>query len=195
MRPAGFLPALPLLLAAAALAACGDPLSLPPASAPNRVDTVTIWAANGTPVFRPSGYDITSRSAVRLDHVAYPVGTFDFAYVIDAGGGHVFLPLALVAATGRTTGNPGFLGTTTPFDSITAAQQVGYTTNDTIRAAAGQVFYVRSAVNSQICPLSIPFYGKLEVLGFDDGQRTVTFRILANVNCGYRGLEVGLPRK
>jgi hypothetical protein len=191
MRPAGFLPALPLLLAAAAVGACGDALSLLPAASPNRVDTVTVWAANGTPVFRPSGYDIYLRSPVRLDLV----GSFDFVYAIDAGGGHVFLPLAVLAPTGRSTGNPGFLATTTPFDSIAVAQQLGYTSNDTIPAAAGQVFYVRSAVNTSLCSLGIPFYGKLQVLGFDDVQRTVTFQILANVNCGYRGLEVGLPRQ
>src|SRR5919109_942211 len=31
-------------------------------------------------------------------------------------------------------------------------------------------------------------------LSFDDGARTVTFRILIDDNCGFRGLEPGLPQ-
>ncbi len=37
--------------------------------------------------------------------------------------------------------------------------------------------------------------GKLEVLGFTPVARSVTFRILVNNNCGYRGLELGIPEK
>jgi hypothetical protein len=190
MRPARLLPALLFLAATTALGAC-DPLSLNPATIDNRVDSVRIWAVNGTPVSLPSGYDVTLRSRVRLDQVT----TFDFVYAIAPDGGHVFLPIAAIAPTGRTTGNPGLLATTTPFDSITVAQQVGYVTNDTLRATVGQVFYLRSAVNTSVCSLGIPFYGKLEVLAFDDEERSVTFRVLDNINCGYRGLEVGLPKK
>ena len=190
MRPAGLLPPLSLLVATIAVGAC-DPLSLGPASIANRIDSVRIWAANGTPISLPSGYIVTLRSRVRLDQVS----SFDFVYAIAPDGGHVFLPLAAIAPTGRTSGNPGLLATTTPFDSITVAQQLGYITNDTVRAEVGQVFYVRSGVDVSICSLGIPFYGKMEVLAFDDQERSVTFRILDNINCGYRGLEVGLPKK
>src|ERR1051326_2240262 len=132
MRPARLLPALLFLAATTALGAC-DPLSLNPATIDNRVDSVRIWAVNGTPVSLPSGYDVTLRSRVRLDQVT----TFDFVYAIAPDGGHVFLPIAAIAPTGRTTGNPGLLATTTPFDSITVAQQVGYVTNDTLPGAVG----------------------------------------------------------
>jgi hypothetical protein len=191
MRPAGLLSVIVLPLAAAVLGACGDPLSLNPATVDNRVDTVTVWAANGTPVYLPSAYDIALRTRERLDQIS----GFDFIYAIRPAGKHVFLPLAAVAPTGRTTGNPGFQVTETPFDSITVAQQLGYVTVDTVPATLGQVYYARSAVNTTLCVLGIPFYAKLEVLSFDDAQRSVTFRILTNVNCGYRALQVGLPKK
>jgi hypothetical protein len=35
----------------------------------------------------------------------------------------------------------------------------------------------------------------MEVLSFNPDERSVTFRILTNINCGYRGLEAGLPTK
>jgi hypothetical protein len=40
----------------------------------------------------------------------------------------------------------------------------------------------------------VPKYAKLEVLSFDEAARTVTFRILIDENCGFKGLEPGLPQ-
>lgn len=190
MRPTAFRSALLLLLGAGAWAGCGDPLSLLPAAFPNVVDTTSIYAASGTPVTQPSGYVIAQRSPARLDQVS----TFDFLYDITPAGEHIFLPLAALVNTGRASGNPGFLLATQPFDSITIALQQGYVTADTVPLALGEVLYVRSAVDPN-CGLGIPYYAKLQVLGFDDSARKVTFQVLANVNCGYRGLELGLPKK
>ena len=41
-------------------------------------------------------------------------------------------------------------------------------------------------------PLGVPLYGKIEILGFQDS--TVTFKVLANKNCGYKDLLPGLPK-
>ncbi len=191
MRPISPFSAVLLALpAAAALAGCGNPLGLNPANFANRVDTVTVWAATGTAINLPSGYEIAGRSAVRLDQVIF----FDFLYDMNAAGRRYFLPVGAVVKTGRTTGNPGFQLTPTPFDSITTAQQLGYQTADTVPATVGQVYYVRSTLDAN-CTLGIPYYAKMEVLSFDDAVRSVKFRILANINCGYRDLEVGIPGK
>ncbi len=190
MRSLGRLCPLFTLLASFTLAGCGDDLSLLPAIYPNRVDTLKMYAVDGTPVYRPSAYVISIRSVIRLDQTS----TFDFLYDVTPDGEHVFLPLGAVVNTGRTTGNPGFLDAFTPFDSIASAPQTGYISADTVRARVGDVFYVRSAVDAN-CVLGIPYYAKLQVLGFSDTDRYVYFRILANVNCGYRNLEVGLPKK
>src|ERR1051326_9604639 len=101
MRPARLLPALLFLAATTALGAC-DPLSLNPATIDNRVDSVRIWAVNGTPVSLPSGYDVTLRSRVRLHQVT----TFDFVYAIAPDGGHVFLPLPALAPPRPTNRHP-----------------------------------------------------------------------------------------
>jgi hypothetical protein len=37
------------------------------------------------------------------------------------------------------------------------------------------------------------YFAKLVVLAIDTLERRIDFRILTNINCGYRGLEPGLP--
>jgi hypothetical protein len=55
----------------------------------------------------------------------------------------------------------------------------------------GQRWIVRSRV---VCTsIGVPLYGKIEILAFDDTDRRITFRALANTNCGFRSLRPGLP--
>jgi hypothetical protein len=184
----------PLALAALALASqtlsCGDPLSLRPPVFPNVVDTVALYAVTGTPIARPSGYVISIRSTVRLDF--FP--TFDFAYHIDESGKRAFLPYDLITGSGRSSGNPGLQPTETPFEAIDVAQQLGYIVRDTVEVIPGQVYYARSEL-PQGCAFGTPYYAKLQVLAVDDSARTVRFQILNNINCGYRGLTIGLPTR
>ena len=191
MRQTVFRFALSLLLGVPALAGCGDPLSLLPAAFENRVDTLSLWATSRSPVTQPSGYIIGQRLPVRLDQVT----SFDFLYDENAAGEHYFIPLAALVSTGRTSGNPGFREEPTlGFDAITLAPQSEYISADTVRFRVGDVFYARSQVESS-CGLGIPYYAKLQVLGIDAVEHFVRFRILANINCGYRGLEIGIPEK
>jgi hypothetical protein len=190
MRSSGFLPAFPALLAAVVLSGCGDPLSLLPARFENRVDTVAIWAATSTSIDKPSGYVISARTRVRLDQVS----SFDFVYDVDPAGRSVLLPLGALVNTGTAAGVPGFLKTQTAFDNITLAEQIGYITKDTVVVAPGDIFYVRATLDPN-CFLGIPYYAKLQVLAIDAAERAVRFRILSNINCGYRGLQPGLPTK
>ena len=190
MRPISLFSAFCALTAAAALSGCGNSLSLLPARIDNREDTVTVWAASNTPLNLPSGYNILARQRVRLDQVS----TFDFIYDVAPGGRTVLLPLGAVVSTGTAGGLPGFLNTLTPFDQITIAEQLGYITKDTVAAALGKVYYVRATVDGS-CSLGVPYYAKLEILAIDAPTRSMRFRIVTNVNCGYRGLELGLPKK
>lgn len=190
MRVSRLLPIAVGALCAALAQACGDPLSLSPAVFDNREDTVTVWAATGTPIHLPSAYSIARRSRIRLDQTS----TFDFIYDISPGGRRVFVPLAALVPTEGTAGTPGLQETTTPFNSITLAEQLGYVIKDSVEAVRGHVYYARSTLDGT-CALGIPYYAKLEILSFDSAARSVTFRILTNINCGYRGLQHGLPKK
>ena len=190
MRSIGRFSAFCALMAAAALSGCGDPLSLLPAQIENREDTVTVWAATNTAINLPSGYNILGRQRVRLDQVS----TFDFIYDVDPAGRTILLPLGAVVNTGTSGGIPGFQETPTPFDQITIAQQLGYVTKDTVPTGVGKVYYVR-AIQDGSCSLGVPYYAKMEVLSIDAPTRSMTFRIVTDINCGYRGLELGIPKK
>lgn len=183
MRP--ILVALCLALPAAFTGACsGNPLGN--AQIENVVDTVILSALVGTPITQPSGYSVADARPVRTDQTS----AFDFAYNILPDGRHVFLPLATLGFTSATA-PPGFLPTNDAFDQITQAPLNGYLTIDTIAATPDTRFILRSRV---VCTaLGVPNYGKLRVISLDDTDRTVTFEVLANRNCGFRGLAPGIP--
>jgi hypothetical protein len=174
--------ALALLVAAG----CGSTSDLGPASDANVVDTTTLYALEGTPITQPSGFSLPERNPVRTDQTT----AFDFAFNIDDEGQAVFLPLA-VLGLGGSSANPGLLPTTTPFDSIVRAERDGFTTDDTVAVAVGTTLLGRSRV---VCSsLGVPQYGKFEVLEVNPVERSVTLQFLVNINCGYIGLEPGIP--
>ncbi|HEV8510441.1 MAG TPA: hypothetical protein VGQ48_08345 [Gemmatimonadales bacterium] len=179
-------------LALALTAACGETL-LPKASFPNEVDTVSIYALSGTPVAAPSAYSMELRQAVRIDQSG---GAFDFAFDIDSAGRAVLLPTGALKL-GRQS---GILLTTTPFDSIRVAPGGNYQRDSAVVVDSNSVAIVHS--RSLRCPtigLSAVLYGKLHVLAIDTtsapGGRRIDLRILTDVNCGYRGLQEGLPNR
>lgn len=172
----------PLLLAAAM--ACGDDDNLAPPARSNVVDTLTLGSLVGTPISTASGFSV-GNGQVRTDQSA----DFDFAYNIDAGGRSVFLPRALLGLPSSTTADPGLQRRSETFDEILVARSNGYVTDDTIPIAVGDRFMVRGRVGCS--GLGVPLYAKIEVIGIEDNL--VDLKVLANTNCGYKGLEPGLP--
>jgi hypothetical protein len=180
--------------AVVAALACDDPFALGPATRENGVDTLELFAVNGTPLTKPSAYLLATKSRYRLG-VEFPPYNVDFLYRIDSTGAPELVPFAAIASTGQgSSGRSGYLPTERPFDSITVAEQTGYVTDKPFALEVGQVLYLRSGLPNG-CFLGIPFYAKLEVLAFDPAERSARFKILVNNNCGYRGLEPGLPEK
>jgi hypothetical protein len=170
-----------LALPLAAAAACsGD--NLPDATIENVVDTVTIFSLTGTTITSPSGFSI-SEGAVRTDQTT----AFEFAYNRQQDGQRVLVPRA---GLGLTSGNaePGVQNRSEAFAEIKAASSNGYTTEDPVPVDVGQRLMIRSRV---VCASGVPLYGKMEILSLDD--QSVTFQMLADRNCGFRGLEPGFP--
>ena len=173
-------------LAFAALAAvtgCSD-LNLPDPAFANAVDTVTLGSATSPPVHLASAYSIPDNRVVRTDQSS----AFDFVY-LRAGGRRLLVPLAALGLGARSA-NPGLQQSTVGFDALVDPPNDGYVTSDSLAVAVGDVVVARSRV---VCFLGVPQYAKLEVLGFDDAAGTMRFRVVANVNCGYRSLALGLP--
>lgn len=180
--------ALLCVAATAAVTACSDPNALPDAQLRNIVDTVTISALTGTSIPLPSAYSVADRQPVRTDLSE----SFDFAFdLLPASGAPVFLPRAALGFPPSGALQPGLQETDEAFDAIEEAVSNGYITGDTIPIAVGERYYARSRI---VCAsLGVPKYGKLEVLTVDPTARSVTFRILVGDNCGYIGLQPGIP--
>ncbi len=184
MRSAPLYPA--TALAAVILAvACGDDLQLPPATFENRVDTVGLYALTGTPVGVPSAYYLQLRRAVRTDQTSL----FDFAFDITGAGAPEFLP---TGPLGLGEGS-GLQVAPEPFDSITIAPGGGYVYDVPTVADSGVELLVQSRLVTCSYGSSASYYAKLRVLSVDLVARRIEFEILVNANCGYRGLEPGVP--
>ena len=182
MRPLSWI----ILFLALAPLACSDSNNLPDATIENVERTDTLWALVGTPVSTPSGFSVEGSRRVRTDLDV----NFDFAYNIQADGQHVFLPRAALGIDTANSVNPGFVARTESFEAITTPPGGGYVSEAAVPIAPGQRYVVRSRIT---CNVGVPKYAKLEVLAFDDNAGIVTFRVLANDNCGFRSLEPGLP--
>lgn len=164
--------------------ACSDS-QLPEAIYENRVDTVTVYALDGTPVNTRSGYDLVGRNSVRTDLS----GTFDFAFNIDTAGRALLLPAgALDIAT-----NAGFAGTTGTFADVRVAPAVEYTTDEGWPIIPGDVVAARSRLVSCSALGNLSYYAKIGIIAIDPNERRLTFEVLSNINCGYRSLEPGRP--
>ncbi|HKT58760.1 MAG TPA: hypothetical protein VJQ46_01840 [Gemmatimonadales bacterium] len=175
-----------VLVLAAAIACSNDLLGTPTVN--NATDTVTLGALEGTPISVASGYNI-SLGAVRTDQSV----DFEFAYNVrklaDGTYQRVFLPRAALGLS-TTAANPGLIHRDQTFDQITSAPSNGYTADSAVPIQVGDRYVVRSRV---VCvSLGVPLYGKLEILSFQDS--TVTFKVLTDLNCGFRDLTPGLPK-
>ena len=154
----------------------------------NVVDTVTLYALSDTPVNLPSGLMLSSNPhAVRTDNIA----TFDFAFDIDTAGRAVLLP---TGAMHLGTASGGQLSDT-PFDSIKIAPTSGYQRDSAIVLDTGAVAILHSRPTgcSFFAAATYFFYAKLHVIALDMKSRRIDIELLADINCGYRGLEPGLP--
>ncbi len=178
--------ALPLVVAGLAwLAGCSSTTGLPSASIVNTVDTVSLYALNDGIVTNPSAFALQGARRVRTDQS----GVFDFAFTFDA------LRRPLLVPT-----EPLGLGTfsslqrsSTAFDAITTAPGSGWQADSSVVADTGTVVLVSSRPLTCFTGVTVSLYAKLRVLTVDTTAKRLDFAILIDQNCGYRGLQPGLP--
>jgi hypothetical protein len=177
----------PLHFALLATVACSDSSGLPDPTFANEERTVTLYALTGTPVGTPSAYAIHGNLRIRTDVSQ----DFDFAFSINESDGRpVFAPRAVLGIEPNASLQPGLMPSSLTFEGIIEAPSNGYITDEVVPIAVGDRFIVRGRIT---CTIGVPKYAKLEVLTIDTSARTVTFRVLTNENCGYKGLQPGLP--
>ncbi len=167
--------------------ACNDTSNLPAAFFTNVVDTVSLFALRGTALTLPSAYTIEGAQPVRTDQTT----ALDFAFDFDSLGAPALFPTGAI--------NLGLLSglqrSTTAFDAIKLAPTGGYVFDKPLALDTGTVVLVRSRPTPCTFGATVSLYAKLRVLGVDSTARSLRFEILVDQNCGYRGLEPGLPKQ
>jgi hypothetical protein len=169
------------------LAGCGSPPGIPSAIFPNRTDTLAVYAVTGTPVATPSAYIISARQVVRTDQNP----GFDFVFDIDSLGRAVLLPTGAMKLGTLS----GAQAVTTEFDSTRIAPTTAYHTDSAVVLDVNSVAVLHSRpvqCSWDFSPVH-NFFAKLRVVAVDSAARRIDFEILTDINCGYRGLEPGLP--
>jgi len=175
----------PLLVAAA----CDSTVQLPPATLSNILDTVTIHALQGTAIGQASGFDVTTARPARTDRGDQP---FDFAYDIQPGDSSVILTLGVLGLAPESA----IQMSKDEFPDITIAPLEDYEDDSTMTVVEGDIFIVRYRSSQIGCALfigALPRYGKFRVLAIETNLRQVTLEHVVNLNCGYRGLQLGVP--
>jgi hypothetical protein len=176
-------------LAAAVLSgACSSTLAPPIPSSVNTIDTVTLYAATGTPVGTPSAYNIeVDPSVARVRTDTTPI--FDFLFDMPGPTSKLYPPGSLPGLARSAA-----LQYAGSFDGVTTAPGAGWNDTTALSVDSGTVVLVRGRAVST-CAIGTVFeYAKLQVLSLDTIARTITFEILANANCGYRDLTPGTPK-
>jgi len=177
------------------LAACGDGLTLPPASVPIAQQQITLYALTATPVGTPSAYNMSSLAEVQVFR------TNDFDFVFDIGVDSTFG----VGTAGDTVAvllPRGYMGfavdgglqySAVGFDSIQVAPLEGYEKNKPTKVRAGDTILAASRL--QTCNFNYvrPRYAKLYVQSIDLVTRSAVFVVIIDTNCGYRSLGSGIP--
>jgi hypothetical protein len=181
---------LALVCLLAATAACGDTNLLPPANIEVAEDSVTLWAATGTAIALPSAYDILLATPARTDRTSAFDFVFDF--VRDTLTGDT-VPALLPRGAMGLSADGGLLQVATKFDSLTIAPGSGYNSYAPVYLDTATVVVVRSRTETCNFGITSGLYAKVKPVSISLPLRKIVMRSVVDPNCGYRGLQPGLP--
>jgi hypothetical protein len=114
---------------------------------------------------------------------------FDFAIDLDS----LYRPVLKPTGALRLGRESGVQTTTLPFDSIRVAPTGGFQLDSAVTVDVGGRAIVHSRTATCSFGFTAVYYAKLQVLAVDTASRKITFQILVDDNCGYRGLQPGVP--
>jgi hypothetical protein len=176
-----------LALGLLTIAACGN-TGLQPGLNANTVDTVSLYALDGTALDLPSAFRIAAPHVLRTDQGS----DFDFVFNLTAADSAVLLPTGAVSLGIGS----GIQIVKAPFDAITVVPGGVYVDSLPVQVDSGTVAVVHSRAISCVVTGSYSFlYAKLQVTKIDTLARRIDMIVLTNQNCGYHSLEPGNPTR
>lgn len=174
-------PALAFALALSATA-CDDPFSAFLRDVPETPSEATLFDFISGRLQDPPAFDVIRETTVRVDQTHQ----WDFLFRLRDGTPEL-VPYSV--ATDSVT-QAGLRRAQTTFEGVLEAPRGGYETAAAMPIAEGDVLIARSRQDrTQL--LICNRFAKLEILDLDAAAATVTFRFLANPNCGDTVLEPG----
>ena len=186
-----------LLVAATAFAlmACGNDLTLPPATVPIARQEIHLYALEGTPVGTPSAYNMISVAEVQV----FRTNDFDFVFnlgidsVLGVGtSGDTVAVLIPRGALGFSE-DGGLQSSTVAFDSLQLAPTEGYEKAKPRLIRAGDTIVAASRLQQCNFGYIRPYYAKLHIDSIDPATRSAVIVVVIDANCGYRSLGSGIP--
>jgi len=179
-----------LVLASAAVTACGDANLLPPATLGVQEDTVTLWAITGTQIALPSAWDLVLGIAARTDRTSSFDWAFDFVYDSLA---HDTVPALLPRGALGLSADGGLQQMKVAFDSLRSAPADGYDADKPVFLDTTTVVAARS--RTQTCNFGIysGIYAKVTPLEISRTYRRIILRLVTDPNCGYHSFLPGVP--
>lgn len=145
-----------------------------------------MYALTRTPLQTPSAYDLIRQLAIRTDRST----ELDFAFDIDTAGRAMLMPRGALGLSA----DGGIQRVSLAYDSLTLAPRDGYLRDSTVAVEDGAVYALTS--RQQSCGFgAASLYAKAVVEALDRAARSVSLRLRINPNCGYRGLEPGVPSR
>jgi hypothetical protein len=192
--------AVPLILLASTLAACGgaDPFA-PKASLETTLDTLLVYPISTAATNLPAGVNLYGSQAVRPLVRTNLTLNFDFAVDLDATGRVRLLPPKLLVPSQSTSLAAGMqVVKNTTFDALGLAPKDGYNADSATVITPGQVVAIQSqgaGPVSNICAITAPLYAKLVVDSIRpvNGTQGIFLRMKVDPNCGFRSFADGLP--
>ncbi|HEY0971149.1 MAG TPA: hypothetical protein VGE02_09295 [Gemmatimonadales bacterium] len=183
------------ILAAGGLAACSDPFEIKP-NLETVETTFTLHAINGSPPTAPTAAVlINTPGATRIGSSF----AFDLAFDVTDAGKALLYPVDLVASDVALPPNR-YVGyqvvTDRGYDALVEAPNKGYTYGQPLELQVGTVGFLQSNAHPLCTGSFTPYiYAKFRVDAVDVAARTVKLTVRSDPNCGFRGLQPGLPTR
>lgn len=150
-----------------------------------RPDTAFLYSLDRPELNLPSGFNLTSRQRVRVE-AAGSTGNWDFL-VNTVDGSMVLLTPSALGLDTRAAIAPIADQT---FDGIRTApgDTTAYIRTEAVQMTVGELYVIRTNIQSDQFGQSCSFYGKLEPLEIDIDGGTFRFRYDSNPLCNSRDL-------
>jgi hypothetical protein len=181
-----------IALGSAFITGCEDPNFLR-ASRSNVLDTMTLYALTGSQPSFPTALNIAFQQLLRVDGS----GAFDVVFDIDEQGRVVLYPTRMIVSPPTGAQSVGMQVVSETFDALRFAPKEGYLVDSATVVTPGQVVVIEAAHSQDLCQLYIsPYvYAKMIVDSVNVNTRAIYVRAIMDPNCGFRGVEEGIPEE